>query len=83
MSHDGKRSGNGRNSCPKQGYIMSPSRGTSGETLWSTCSANVLRRLDMPCLEEGKINRNYQSFVLDMMHIYILDAYLCMIWLYI
>ena len=54
MSHDGKRSGNGRNSCPKQGYIMSPSRGTSGETLWSTCSANVLRKLDMPCLEEGK-----------------------------
>ena len=53
MSHDGKQSGSGANSCPKQGYIMSPSRGTQGETLWSTCSANVLRKLDIPCIEEG------------------------------
>ena len=53
MSHDGKRSGKGKNSCPKQGFIMSPSRGTKGETLWSSCSANVIRNLDMPCLEEG------------------------------
>ena len=54
MSHDGKRSGKGANSCSKQGFIMSPSRGTNGETLWSRCSADVLSKLDMPCLEEGK-----------------------------
>ena len=54
MSHDGKTSGKGENHCNKQGFIMSPSRGTSGETLWSQCSADVLARLKMPCLEEGE-----------------------------
>ncbi|GLH04749.1 ADAMTS-4 precursor, putative, partial [Gryllus bimaculatus] len=37
MHHDG-----GGNSCPKDGFIMSPSRGTYGETVWSTCSADVM-----------------------------------------
>jgi hypothetical protein len=40
MHHDGSQ-----NACPKDGYIMSPSRGTSGETVWSTCSADVIRKL--------------------------------------
>lgn len=34
------------NSCPKDGYIMSPSRGTNGETLWSHCSADVVKNLN-------------------------------------
>ncbi|XP_044735482.1 A disintegrin and metalloproteinase with thrombospondin motifs adt-1-like, partial [Chrysoperla carnea] len=33
------------NNCPKDGYIMSPSRGTNGETLWSSCSAEVVQKL--------------------------------------
>lgn len=33
------------NSCPKDGYIMSPSRGTKGETQWSSCSADVMSNL--------------------------------------
>lgn len=40
MHHDGSHNG-----CPKDGYIMSPSRGTNGETVWSTCSADVIRKL--------------------------------------
>lgn len=38
MSHDSKG-----NECPKDGFIMSPSRGTQGETVWSSCSAEVLK----------------------------------------
>lgn len=34
------------NSCPKDGYVMSPSRGTQGETIWSSCSADVASNLD-------------------------------------
>lgn len=33
------------NSCPKEGYIMSPSRGTNGETQWSSCSAEIMTQL--------------------------------------
>ncbi|XP_043479989.1 A disintegrin and metalloproteinase with thrombospondin motifs adt-2-like [Leptopilina heterotoma] len=34
------------NSCPKNGYIMSPSRGTvDGETNWSECSREIARNL--------------------------------------
>ncbi|KAI4500889.1 hypothetical protein M0802_004100 [Mischocyttarus mexicanus] len=33
------------NSCPKDGYIMSPSRGVQGETIWSECSREVVRNL--------------------------------------
>lgn len=41
------------NSCPKEGYIMSPSRGTNGETLWSSCSANVATSMSWAkCLED-------------------------------
>ncbi|CAK9808405.1 A disintegrin and metalloproteinase with thrombospondin motifs 2 [Anthophora plagiata] len=40
------------NSCPKDGYVMSPSRGTNGETIWSECSRDVARKLSYmkPCL---------------------------------
>lgn len=34
------------NSCPKDGYVMSPSRGTQGETTWSDCSADVAQNLN-------------------------------------
>lgn len=40
MHHD-----NNGNSCSKDGYIMSPSRGTQGETIWSPCSADVMYNL--------------------------------------
>ncbi|KAK6624589.1 hypothetical protein RUM44_011448 [Polyplax serrata] len=42
------------NNCPKEGYIMSPSRGTNGETLWSSCSANIMRTMGWAkCLEDA------------------------------
>ncbi|XP_026677064.1 A disintegrin and metalloproteinase with thrombospondin motifs adt-1-like, partial [Diaphorina citri] len=40
MHHDGSS-----NYCPKEGFIMSPSRGTSGEVSWSSCSSQVLQTL--------------------------------------
>lgn len=40
MHHDGSG-----NSCAKDGYIMSPSRGVNGETQWSSCSADVMNKL--------------------------------------
>ncbi|KAL1512639.1 hypothetical protein ABEB36_002201 [Hypothenemus hampei] len=49
MHHDS--SGNG---CPKEGFIMSPSRGTNGETEWSSCSAKVMANLDWAkCLKDS------------------------------
>ncbi|XP_060530217.1 A disintegrin and metalloproteinase with thrombospondin motifs adt-1-like [Cylas formicarius] len=44
------------NSCPKEGYIMSPSRGVNGETQWSTCSAQVMSNLGWAkcLLDSGK-----------------------------
>ncbi|XP_069680135.1 A disintegrin and metalloproteinase with thrombospondin motifs adt-2-like [Periplaneta americana] len=48
MHHDSSQ-----NSCPKEGYIMSPSRGTNGETVWSTCSADVISKLSWAtCLND-------------------------------
>ena len=52
MSHDSSG-----NSCPSNGYIMSPSRGTKGETKWSTCSSQHMRGLDMACLEDVPIQQ--------------------------
>ncbi|XP_049284975.1 A disintegrin and metalloproteinase with thrombospondin motifs adt-2-like [Anopheles funestus] len=41
------------NRCPKDGFVMSPSRGTQGETTWSTCSADVISQLNWAtCLFE-------------------------------
>lgn len=40
MHHDGSG-----NSCARDGYIMSPSRGTNGEASWSSCSAKVVSEL--------------------------------------
>ncbi|XP_042241470.1 uncharacterized protein LOC121879048 isoform X2 [Homarus americanus] len=47
MLHDGFG-----NSCPKNGYIMSASRSTSGETNWSSCSREILETIKAPCLSE-------------------------------
>ncbi|XP_077269582.1 ADAMTS metallopeptidase stall [Temnothorax americanus] len=33
------------NACPRDGYIMSPSRGVRGETVWSDCSREVAKTL--------------------------------------
>jgi hypothetical protein len=42
------------NSCPKEGYVMSPSRGTNGETQWSHCSAEVVAKLGWAkCLQDS------------------------------
>ena len=38
MSHDSRG-----NQCPVDGFIMSHSRGTQGETIWSSCSAEVIK----------------------------------------
>ncbi|XP_078034631.1 ADAMTS metallopeptidase stall [Augochlora pura] len=47
------------NACPKDGYIMSPSRGTHGETVWSQCSREVAEKLTYtkPCLKDRPYNR--------------------------
>ncbi|XP_025421682.1 A disintegrin and metalloproteinase with thrombospondin motifs adt-2-like isoform X2 [Sipha flava] len=46
MHHDGSS-----NSCPKEGFIMSPSRGITGELSWSECSARVAVNLNnLECL---------------------------------
>ncbi|XP_049548139.1 A disintegrin and metalloproteinase with thrombospondin motifs adt-2-like [Anopheles darlingi] len=48
MHHDSV--GNG---CPKDGFVMSPSRGTQGETTWSSCSADAIAQLNWAgCLFE-------------------------------
>ncbi|XP_017772302.1 PREDICTED: A disintegrin and metalloproteinase with thrombospondin motifs 6-like [Nicrophorus vespilloides] len=49
MHHDGTG-----NSCPKEGYVMSPSRGTNGETQWSSCSAEIVSKLSWAtCLQDS------------------------------
>ncbi|KAJ1524302.1 hypothetical protein ONE63_010813 [Megalurothrips usitatus] len=40
------------NSCPKDGFIMSPSRGTQGEAVWSSCSQEVLQQTQAECLTD-------------------------------
>ncbi|RLU15801.1 hypothetical protein DMN91_011557 [Ooceraea biroi] len=40
MHHDSSS-----NVCPKDGYIMSPSRGVRGETIWSDCSREIAEAL--------------------------------------
>jgi len=47
MSHDSSG-----NACDSNGFIMSPSRGTKGETVWSSCSRDHMAALDMKCLED-------------------------------
>ncbi|GIX88254.1 a disintegrin and metalloproteinase with thrombospondin motifs adt-1 [Caerostris extrusa] len=46
MYHDGPPN----NECPSNGHVMSPSRGTKGETTWSKCSSKVLEKMDKKCL---------------------------------
>jgi hypothetical protein len=41
MHHDSTE-----NSCSKEGYIMSPSRGTEGETIWSSCSSEAVQNIE-------------------------------------
>lgn len=41
MSHDSSG-----NSCDKEGFVMSPSRGTQGKTTWSHCSASIAKQLE-------------------------------------
>ncbi|CAH2050237.1 unnamed protein product, partial [Iphiclides podalirius] len=49
MHHDGTG-----NSCARDGFIMSPSRGTHGEATWSRCSAKVAADLQWAtCLMDG------------------------------
>ncbi|XP_012551184.1 A disintegrin and metalloproteinase with thrombospondin motifs adt-2 [Bombyx mori] len=49
MHHDGTG-----NTCARDGYIMSPSRGTNGEASWSSCSARVVADLKWAtCLLDG------------------------------
>ncbi|XP_076331172.1 A disintegrin and metalloproteinase with thrombospondin motifs adt-2-like [Tachypleus tridentatus] len=40
--------------CDSNGYIMSPSRGTSKENTWSTCSKEAMNSFVLPCLNEGE-----------------------------
>merc|ERR1711892_1600874 len=39
--------------CTKNGFIMSASRGTKGESQWSTCSVNALNQAALSCLDEN------------------------------
>jgi len=47
MNHDHKAG------CTRNGFIMSESRGTKGESKWSTCSVNTLQREELPCLNDN------------------------------
>ena len=57
------------NKCPKDGYIMSPSRGVNGESQWSSCSrtaASTLHKkktclLDKPSKDYKKWTKNKSS----------------------
>ena len=40
MSHDSSG-----NACSPSQFVMSPSRGTTGKTVWSSCSAQKMREL--------------------------------------
>ncbi|KAF0717284.1 A disintegrin and metalloproteinase with thrombospondin motifs adt-2-like, partial [Aphis craccivora] len=54
MHHDGNT-----NNCPKEGFIMSPSRGITGELLWSECSAQVAKNLNnFECLFKQSSSRH-------------------------
>ncbi|XP_015365933.1 PREDICTED: A disintegrin and metalloproteinase with thrombospondin motifs 3-like [Diuraphis noxia] len=54
MHHDGNT-----NNCPKEGFIMSPSRGITGELLWSECSARVATNLNnLECLFKQSSSRH-------------------------
>ncbi|XP_050539393.1 A disintegrin and metalloproteinase with thrombospondin motifs adt-2-like [Daktulosphaira vitifoliae] len=54
MHHDGSS-----NNCPKEGFIMSPSRGVTGELLWSECSAQVASKFDnLDCLFKSTKHRS-------------------------
>ncbi|XP_014474312.1 PREDICTED: A disintegrin and metalloproteinase with thrombospondin motifs 14 [Dinoponera quadriceps] len=46
------------NACPKDGYIMSPSRGTRGETIWSECSREIAEALPRTkvCLLDASVS---------------------------
>ncbi|XP_037087623.1 A disintegrin and metalloproteinase with thrombospondin motifs adt-2-like, partial [Pollicipes pollicipes] len=60
MFHDSQR-----NACPANGYIMSPSRGTKGETTWSACSRQTLRNMPENCLNDlprKKAVQNHRIF---------------------
>ncbi|XP_047503003.1 histone-lysine N-methyltransferase 2D-like [Penaeus chinensis] len=48
MLHDGYG-----NACPKNGFVMSASRSTSGETNWSSCSREIVETLSAPCLNDN------------------------------
>ncbi|XP_034939046.1 A disintegrin and metalloproteinase with thrombospondin motifs adt-2-like [Chelonus insularis] len=58
MHHDSKG-----NSCTRDGFIMSPSRGTSGETIWSSCSREIAINLPKtkPCLLDKPQPRSDKS----------------------
>ena len=47
MNHDSSN-----NNCASNGFIMSPSRGTRGETVWSSCSRDHMMKLELKCLED-------------------------------
>jgi hypothetical protein len=52
--HDGQ----GINTCPNNGFIMSSSRGTKGENTWSVCSAKIFSLVQHKCL----VIKNESSF---------------------
>lgn len=52
------------NTCPNNGYIMSPSRGTvDGETNWSQCSRDIAKSLfqSKPCLLDDNWSINDET----------------------
>lgn len=55
------------NVCPKDGYIMSPSRGIRGETTWSDCSREIAKMLSQmkTCLLDKPPSRNDSDTFLE------------------
>lgn len=62
MHHDSSS-----NVCPKDGYVMSPSRGIRGETIWSECSREVAETLGRTkiCLLDRPEPRNVSDSAND------------------
>ena len=53
MHHDGDTRFLSSTGCPKDGFVMSASRGTAeGEIRWSNCSKKFVQSLNMDCLHD-------------------------------
>ncbi|XP_067122719.1 A disintegrin and metalloproteinase with thrombospondin motifs adt-1-like [Centruroides vittatus] len=72
MYHDGPPL---NKDCASNGFIMSPSRGSKGETVWSSCSSKVLKNLKKDCLIDKQDSNENDHKKYNMVPGQIWDAY--------